>query len=362
MTPCGPWWRAGPLCRPLPPGQAPRSVLVVDLHLLGDSSCSCRCCGCCAATTPQARIGLVAGPWARALLGDTGLIDEYFTVAAPWVRKGGGWAAWRALAAALRQARRHSWDWGIDVRGDLRNIGLLALAGARRRIAYAFTGGAALLTDAVADDGRLRHIIEHHRDLARHLGMDMSDEESVPGLPRPAGPPPLPRPLTGLHFGGSLPLRRMQAEEALALTAYVAGNPQMHVVLFDAPDTWDINRQVLEQLPASLAGRVQLWHGSLREMMALMGALDQFFGMDSGPAHVAAALGVDTTVFFGPNLPAAVRPWGRNVRVIEHAGLYCRPCDHVHCVNPQRQACLRGLVALVRAGSAPQAGPEGPAH
>ena len=108
-------------------------------------------------------------------------------------------------------------------------------------------------------------------------------------------------------------------------------------------------RQVVERLPAAVAGRVLRWHGSLRELMALLGQIDAFYGMDSGPAHLAAALGVETTVFFGPNLPAAVRPWGRQVRVIEQAGLYCRPCDQVHCTNSQRQACLREIVARLRA-------------
>jgi len=350
-----PLWRLAAGLRLLPPslpaGAAPRQILVVDLHLLGDIVMLEPLLRALRRGQPQARLGLVAGPWAPDVLGDTGLVDEYFCLAAPWVRKGGGAPAWRALLTVLGRVRRQDWDWGIDVRGDLRNIALLTLARARRRIAYDFSGGAALLTDVVPDDGSLRHILEHHRSLAAQLGISISPDEAVPRLPLPVTPPApgLPRPLAGLHFGASQPLRRLPLDEAIALTLHLAARPDLHLVLFEAPDTQDIVRQVVERLPAAVAGRVLRWHGSLRELMALLGQLDAFYGMDSGPAHLAAALGVETTVFFGPNLPAAVRPWGRQVRVIEQAGLYCRPCDQVHCINGQRQACLRGVVARLHA-------------
>jgi len=298
---------------------------------------------------PQARIGLVAGPWAEQLLRDAGLVDEFIALQAYWVRRAPRMAGLAAVMRALRQCRRATWDWGIDARGDVRNILLLALAGARRRVAYDFTGGSALLTDIVPDDGAFRHIIEHHVALARYLGMEMLADERIPRLLPPAGASPSAtgRRL-GFHFGASQPLRRMPAASAADLVERAAGGEPCAVVLVDGPDTEALNSAVIAQLSAGCANRVQRWSGDLRALMALLAGLQRFYAMDSGPAHIAAALGVDTTVFFGPNLADAASPWGQRVTVLEDAALVCRPCDHVHCTNPRAQACLIEAVQLVR--------------
>jgi ADP-heptose:LPS heptosyltransferase len=84
----------------------------------------------------------------------------------------------------------------------------------------------------------------------------------------------------------------------------------------------------------------------LGELVAFLPLLDKFYAMDSGPAHLAAALGVDTTVFFGPHLSRAVRPMGRKVVVVERADVPCRPCDQHRCTNPHFQQCLTQVASL----------------
>jgi ADP-heptose:LPS heptosyltransferase len=118
-------------------------------------------------------------------------------------------------------------------------------------------------------------------------------------------------------------------------------------VLIDAPDIRELNSALVQRLSAKCRARVERWEGSLSELIAFLKSLDEFYAMDSGPAHLAAALGVDTTVFFGPHLSLAVRPTGRNVRVIERADVPCRPCDQRRCTNPNPQQCLTQLVHLL---------------
>jgi ADP-heptose:LPS heptosyltransferase len=99
-------------------------------------------------------------------------------------------------------------------------------------------------------------------------------------------------------------------------------------------------------LPAKFAAGIQRWQGNLSELMEFLKTLDKIYVMDSGPAHLAAALGIDTTVIFGPNLPLAVRPMGRNVTVVERTDVPCRPCDQRRCTNHKHQECLRQLLQL----------------
>jgi ADP-heptose:LPS heptosyltransferase len=352
------WWLTARLLR-LPPYQAghgaPRSILLVDLHLLGDLVMLIPLLRVIRRLHPDAHVGLVAGPWGRDILADTGLVDEFIELRAPWVTKVKGTARLSGLLRAIRAARARRWDWGIDVRGDVRNILLLALARAGRRVAYGFTGGAALLTDVVPDDGALRHIIDHHAALASYLGMPMTAEERIPalGLPQRTRSPRHSRPrLIGFHFGASMMLRRMPLEEACALLVSFQDHEDTRLILVDAPDTRALNSALLERMPAQYAAGMERWEGNLGALIRFLQTLDQFYAMDSGPAHLAAALGIDTTVFFGPNLSKAVRPMGRSVTVVERADLSCRPCDQQHCTHRRHQECLRNVVLQLSSDSA----------
>jgi ADP-heptose:LPS heptosyltransferase len=347
------WWLTARLLRLGRYGanpMAPQSILLIDLHLLGDIVMLVPLLRVIRRFHPYAHIGLMAGPWAHTILTDTGLVDEFITLRAPWNIKGQGAAGIKGLMRAIRASRARRWDWGIDVRGDVRNALLLALARARRRVAYDFSGGAALLSDVVPDDGAFRHIIDHHAALAEYLRMPMTAEERIPALgvlKRAGSGAHRPRRI-GFHFGASMVLRRMPLDEACALILSFQIQEGTHLVLVDAPDIRDLNSALLERLPANCVARIERWQGSLSELMTFLQTLDQFYAMDSGPAHLAAALGVDTTVFFGPNLSLAVRPMGRNVAVVERGDIPCRPCNQHRCTNLKHQECLTHVVRLLR--------------
>jgi len=81
---------------------------------------------------------------------------------------------------------------------------------------------------------------------------------------------------------------------------------------------------------------------SVVELAALLEQADLFAGADSGPAHLAAAVGTPGVVLFsGTNNPRQWRPWGEDVRVVRHA-VECSPCHRRRC--PWREhPCMRRL-------------------
>ena len=68
--------------------------------------------------------------------------------------------------------------------------------------------------------------------------------------------------------------------------------------------------------------------------------------MDSGAAHIAAAVNIPVIVIFGPTNDFLYKPIGKNVKVIHLAdsAVPCRPCFQVKCVNPIYKKCLEDVL------------------
>jgi ADP-heptose:LPS heptosyltransferase len=70
---------------------------------------------------------------------------------------------------------------------------------------------------------------------------------------------------------------------------------------------------------------------TIDELAALMERANLFVGADSGPAHLAAAVGTPAVVLFsGTNDSRQWRPAGRDVRVVQHPTV-CAPCHRETC-------------------------------
>jgi ADP-heptose:LPS heptosyltransferase len=77
--------------------------------------------------------------------------------------------------------------------------------------------------------------------------------------------------------------------------------------------------------PADLCGRT-----SLRDVIGVFERAAVAFGPDSGPMHVAAALGVPVVSLFGATSPARSGPYGFDHLVVE-GDAACRPCYSRRC-------------------------------
>lgn len=361
-------WR--PATRAAAPG-APLSILVLDLHLIGDAVMLLPFLAALRRRHPTARITVVAGPWNRPVLAGEPSLDHLVEFTAPWVKGQGMRASWTAARALVRTLRTQRWDIGIDMRGDIRNILVLYFANCVQRVGFDFTGGAGLLTRVVPDDGRLASLLEHHERLAACLDafdgrpfvsrLTLTDAEraTAQGI----------APHVGFHFGASLALRRLPIDEAAALVTRCLAEFDERALVFSAPDLEAYVVDLLAALDPAVRGRIEIWRGDLRTFIVAASRARVLYTMDSGPAHLAAATGCPTVVLFGPNRSAFSAPRGPNVTCVESdPPLSCQPCDQHRCVHPSLpQACLRGRVPeAVAAGrvlvAATAAGLSSPSH
>jgi ADP-heptose:LPS heptosyltransferase len=131
-----------------------------------------------------------------------------------------------------------------------------------------------------------------------------------------------------------LPHRRWMADRyAEVIRRVLAARDDVLVAVTGAPS----ERAEAEALAASAGARCVSLAGKtkLAELPALYGCATLMVSNDSGPAHFAAATGLQTIVLFGPETPKLYQPLG-NSRAI-YVGLACSPCVSAH--NHRKTAC-----------------------
>jgi heptosyltransferase-2 len=220
---------------------------------------------------------------------------------------------------------------------------LLWAAGARRRIARRHHRWADwLLTRAITCN-----LTRHHAEIYNATvngGLGTAYPTGPTGLP-PIRPHRYPRPTAGLHPGAAYgdakrwPAVRF-AEAAIGLAK------QYDMVLFAGPSERELTEQIEALLIAAgvtnvtnLAGRT-----SIRELVACIAGLDLFLANDSGPMHVAGALGVPTVAIFGSTDARLTCPWPAPRTRVVRRELPCSPC-HARTCPLAHHACMRDITA-----------------
>ena len=126
-----------------------------------------------------------------------------------------------------------------------------------------------------------------------------------------------------------------QAVKALAATQ----NDVFFAVLGGREDQ-PLGKQIAAHLPdrcVDLTGKL-----SLPEMIEWIRRSTAMVTNDTGPMHVAAALGIPVTALFGPTSPNRTGPYGQLNRVLRRE-LWCSPCMKARCKNPNHLECLNTI-------------------
>ncbi len=330
---------------------SPRRILVVRLDSIGDVLLSEPAISALRRRFPKARLDVVAGAAGRAILEGHPGINNVVLYEAPWH------AAWRGRDVSwMRQAgpllrvvarlRRRRYDLVCELRGDFRDIAFAAACGARARVGSGDRGGDFFLTRNARQPTGAHHL-EKAFAIASACGAQgpveaprlfLSDaERSVAGdlLPQDGG-----RPYVAFHLGAGFPSKCLPVDRfARAAGALAAGGARLALVggPEDAPRAAEF-KDSLSVPVIDLVGRL-----TVRETAAVLERCGLFVGNDSGPMHLAAAVGTPVVAAFGPSDAGTYHPWSVPHRIVQ-LGLPCSPCDFVNCSKGEN-LCLTGIRA-----------------
>jgi len=245
----------------------------------------------------------------------------------------------RGLRGRLRLAadlRRERFDLAVLFQKAFDAAALAFLAGVRHRVGYATDRRALLLTRALPPPPADTHHVEAFLGIARALGcpiedpypsfhLTAGDRERAAALLAEAGLAVY-APLVAFHPGASKEPRAWHPDRFAELGRRLVAARGGRVILLGSAAEQDLLRRIADGLPPGRA-LVPAPGLSIKVSGGILERCHLFVGNDSGPMHVAAALGVPMVGIFGPGTPRRTGPIPARARVVTVGGDYpCSPC------------------------------------
>ncbi|HEX5070585.1 MAG TPA: glycosyltransferase family 9 protein [Vicinamibacterales bacterium] len=355
------WFRGRPAAGPV------RRILLLRLERIGDLLMTLDAIALVRSTWPDAQVDLAVGSWNADLARLIPGLNTVHTLDVPWLAREGSGQSWPELTRRARAWKTHRYDLVVNFEPDIRSNILAWLSGARRRAGYWTGGGGALLTEPAAFDPA-GHVGMNAERLV-HLAAGRS--EWPPAAPLRAGPrvqvpesartraraltAGLRRPFIGVHVSGGRESKQWHLDRFAAVARQLAHDRDASIVLTGST----ADRPMVAKVSGQLGGiRVVNTAGSLEvvELAALIETLDVFVTSDTGPMHLASAVGTPVVALFGPADPRRYGPRAANERILR-VDLPCSPCGQVR-LPPLRcrghvPDCMDGIgvAAVVAAAS-----------
>jgi heptosyltransferase-2/heptosyltransferase-3 len=325
-------------------GSEPRSVLLIRPDHLGDMLFATPAFRMLRQALPHARLTLLAGPWSQAVVAGNPDLDQVLACRFPGFErqpKTSLLAPYRLLAETARGLRGR-FDAAVILRFDhWWGAWLAAAASIPRRIGYAQPETRPFLTDALTYRPD-RHEVAQNATLAAALaGIHPPDDR--PGALRftigadahawAAGwlaerGIPAERRLIAIHPGAGATVKQWPAAAWAAVATRLAAAYGAQIVL-----TGHATERPLAQAIAAQLGQTPLDAAGQTDLAQLAGLLARCalaLGSDSGPLHLAVAVGTPTIHLYGPVSAAKFGPWGDPTRhVVLKTTWPCAPCNRL---------------------------------
>ena len=336
---------------------SPRRILIVLLGSIGDIVRALPLLGRLRRTYPGAHIAWAVEPKSKSILEGHRWLDElivYERDDAPW-----------SVLRFLRQVRRARFDLVVDLQRHFKSGMITWVSGARERVGFARENAKELnrlfSNRHIAPQPSMRLKLLQYQAFADALklapgpiefGLEPAPEELTFARELLASAP---APRLGIILGSSWP-SRLYFPDAVAAVARqaaraAAGVAGLHPVLLGGPAEARFAAEVgacAPDLPLlNLVGKT-----SLRGLGAIFAQCAVAFGPDSGPMHIAAAVGCPVVSLWGSTAPERSAPWGFAQFALK-AEIPCHPCYLRRC--PIGRECMRRIEPQAVVGAVRQA-------
>jgi lipopolysaccharide heptosyltransferase II len=317
------------------PPQALRRILLLRLERIGDLLMTLPAIADARALAPSAEIDLVVGSWNLPIARAIPSVNRVEALDPSWLAREHDGLDFVRLV-------RHAWGWrarrydiAIDFEPDIRSVLLLAAAGARWTAGFASGGGGPLLDVAIDYDPRAHTTDNARRLVTSAFGARPRDSSRPPlRVPESAERAAAARlaaaargPLVAVHVAGGRPIKQWEPDRFAAVARRLVESHGATIVLTGSASDRPLVEHVKAALPTrhvvDVAGDVDLL-----VLAALLTRVDLLVTGDTGPMHIAAAVGTPVVAVFGPSDPIRYGPRGARDTVVQ-VDLPCSPCNRI---------------------------------
>jgi lipopolysaccharide heptosyltransferase I len=336
---------------------APR-ILIVRLSALGDAVHVLPALAALRAAFPDAHLGWVVEEAAAGLLRDHPQLDRVHVLPRKgWkgeLKRGRALSVLGGVRRFMGEVRRERYDAALDFQSNFRSSLVTFLSGAPRRIGqpvrFSKEASRVFLTRTPRPVSRSRHKIDRNLALLECLGL-RGVVAPTPLVAEPPGAAAL-----GARFAGEAGPRVVLQAGVSAFGALKAW-PEAHfgalaralvaagVAVYFAYGGARELEQARRLAAAAPGAHLSPPTADLLELAALLRHADLFVGVDSGPLHLAGALGTPVLGLYGPKHPGTYGPYWPGGRVVR-SGIECSPCWHRRCPRPDVTVEEQGLVGM----------------
>ncbi len=341
-----------------PNGNRIERILVRGTNWIGDAVMTTPALERLRSSFPQSQIILLATPRTTGLFEDSKFFDEIIE----YHRREAGF---QAFFAAVSEIRARRFDLALLFQNAFEAALLAWMGGVRLRIGFAGQGRGLLLTHQLyrGQQHRNRHQVHDYLDLVEECERVCFGQESRPVREKPLpsltastaqrgaaqtllqnfGIYPVSHPLIALNAGATNSQAKCWPEDQYAALAdRLIGELNGQIVLIGALSERGIAENIIRQMKSrgavNLAGRT-----TMTELIGLLDACDLLVSNDTGPAHIAAALGHPALTVFGPTNEFETAPAGPRAEIIRAEGIECARCMLRNC--PIDHRCMTRITA-----------------
>lgn len=312
----------------------PQNVLVIDFGQLGDVVLSLPALREVRKRFADARITVAVGKSAAEIVRLANVADEILAVDRVGLRDGSKLVSIVRLFKLVKQVRSAHYDFVIDLHSLSETNILGFLSGAPKRL-YSRRPPRSLDFLAnfeprppIEEDHRKRHLVDRYLDVLQPLGVSVA--ERMPRLhTRSTDDATIDKllqkskadsgsPLVGIFPGAGHPTRRWPLKKFAELADYLVRNDGVRVLLFLGPEEASLARDVKKEFPESTVILDKL---TIPQLASAQARLAAFISNDTGPMHIAAAVGTPVVVLLQKRAPSTYLPIGDRHKFISHVSI-----------------------------------------
>ena len=326
-------------------------ILVLRYRFIGDTVLSVPFLRNLREAFPSARIDLLLEPFSGQVLEGCPYVDRILPFEIKTIHRYSNRSEQNKLASYMqyrRKIKEERYDAAFVLKRSVSSALLVWAAGIPRRIGFATEGRRLFLTDSVNYRNN-QHEVSNFLDCLRKLDIPIRTQH-LELWPSPDGevkahsliyrkgwkPSDL---IIVIHAAASLPAKLWPLDRFSAVMRVLHRKYNAQFIYTGSKEDAALYTEIEKQGPFD--GLNLCGVSSLRENISIYRRTNLFFGVDSGPMHMAAAVGVPVVALFGPTDEQKWGPWGEGHRVITKR-LSCYPCKPHKCANNE---CMKRISA-----------------